>query len=153
MPSKVVIYNLIYMFSERVHSMLIVIISLTKDYDKIGIEICDITREYNVPIVQIRGAVNTLIQEGLIVSSEEGRLLLSEKVNKLTLCDIVFRYGDTEFNGIFIDAKTKLPLRLSMASRVIIQEQNKLYKMIQNKLQHINLLKWSEKAGRKIVHI
>ncbi|MEG1934990.1 MAG: hypothetical protein RR141_03280, partial [Rikenellaceae bacterium] len=119
----------------------------------IGIEICDITREYNVPIVQIRGAVNTLIQEGLIVSSEEGRLLLSEKVNKLTLCDIVFRYGDTEFNGIFIDAKTKLPLRLSMASRVIIQEQNKLYKMIQNKLQHINLLKWSEKAGRKIVHI
>ncbi|MEG1634710.1 MAG: hypothetical protein RR388_03685 [Rikenellaceae bacterium] len=141
------------MFSERVHSMLMVIISLTKDYDKMGVKICDITREYNVPIVQIRGAVNTLIQEGLILSSEEGRLLLSEKVNKLTLCDIVFRYGDTEFNGIFIDAKTKLPLRLSMASRVIIQEQNKLYKMIQNKLQHINLLKWSEKAGRKIVHI
>lgn len=138
------------MFSERVHCMLIVVISLTKDYDKKGMEICDIAREYNIPALLISGAVKILVQDELVLTTAEGRLLLSEKVSKLTLCDVVFRFGDTEFNGTFMDAETKQPLKLSMASRVIIQEQDKLYEIIQNRLQHINLLKWSEKAGKTI---
>ncbi|MEG2371128.1 MAG: Rrf2 family transcriptional regulator [Alistipes sp.] len=138
------------MFSERVHCMLIVVISLTKDHDKKGMKVCEIAREYNIPSAQISAAVKRLVQEELIISTHEGRLLLSEKVSKLTLCDIVFRFGDTEFDGTFIDTKTQTPLKLSMASRVIIAEQNKLYEIVQNRLQHINLLKWSEKAGKTI---
>ncbi|MEG0466926.1 MAG: Rrf2 family transcriptional regulator [Mucinivorans sp.] len=138
------------MFSERVHCMLIVVISMTRDQDKKGVQICEIAREYNIPAALISEAVQRLTQEELIILASDGRYLLSEKASKLTLCDIVFRYGDTEFNGTFTDHETQKPLKLSMASRVIIAEQNKLYEIVQNRLQHINLLKWSEKAGKTI---
>ncbi|MEG1648933.1 MAG: hypothetical protein RR277_03490 [Rikenellaceae bacterium] len=138
------------MFSERVHCILIVVISMTKDHDKKGVQICDIAREYNIPIALISSAVKRLVREELILTTHDGRFLLSDKMSKLTLCDVVFRFGDMEFSGTFSDIKTKTPLKLSMASRVIIAEQNKLYEIIQNRLQHINLLKWSEKAGNTI---
>ncbi|MEG1934542.1 MAG: Rrf2 family transcriptional regulator [Rikenellaceae bacterium] len=138
------------MFSERVHCILIVVISMTKDHDKKGVQICDIAREYNIPTALISSAVKRLVREELILTTHDGRFLLSDKMSKLTLCDVVFRFGDMEFSGTFSDIKTKTPLKLSMASRVIIAEQNKLYEIIQNRLQHINLLKWSEKAGNTI---
>ncbi|MEG1608171.1 MAG: hypothetical protein RR329_08120, partial [Mucinivorans sp.] len=115
--------------------MLIVIVSLSMDTGREGVFAVNISREHNIPEPYICGAVKKLFQEKLLTSTAEGRLFLSPKISSLTLGDLVLRFGDTEFSGTFKDVKTKEPLKLSMASRVIFHEQAFFYDIVRNRIE------------------
>ncbi|MEG2243763.1 MAG: Rrf2 family transcriptional regulator [Muribaculaceae bacterium] len=138
------------MFSEKVHCILIVVITLTKKHGNAVSTASEIASEHNIPLAYVSDALDTLKQEHLVLTSGTGQLVLSDKVKDMTLYDIISRFGSKEFNGIFIDEATGLPLKQSMASRVIINEQNELHGIIQTGLQYMKLLEWSEKAGKTI---